>query len=111
MRAAVAFLALFMVASPVQARKHCDMATAREEVRWCLVESPADTAGRERMIEALQREGTTSALFFFRLGFADCYGGNREKVKNLLECRRADPMGLFNFGRQLIELPPVPGRS
>lgn len=107
MRTTITLLALLALASPVQASRTCDLETLQNEIRWCLLEAPADTGGRDRMVEALHRDGSPSDIFNFRVGYGDCYARDREKLRNFLECRGADPIVLFNFGRQLIELPPV----
>ncbi|HEX2256341.1 MAG TPA: hypothetical protein VHG92_06515 [Afifellaceae bacterium] len=107
MRATVTFLALLTLASPVQASRDCDLETLKSEIRWCLVEGPIDIGGRDRMVEALNRDGSPTDIFHFRVGYADCYARDQEKLRNFLECRGADPIVLFNFGRQLIELPPI----
>jgi hypothetical protein len=92
---------------PALARQHCDLDKVQAEIRWCLVEAPAGIAGRERMVEALARDGNESDLFNYRIGFADCYGGDQDTLRNFLQCRRADPISVFNYGRELIDLPPV----
>lgn len=93
------------------AREHCNMDKVQAEIRWCLLEAPADIPGRDRMVEALAHDGTESDLFNYRIGFADCQGGDQDTIRNFLQCRRADPIGVFNFGRALIDLPPVSGGS
>jgi hypothetical protein len=99
---------LLLVLSPqALAREHCELDTLQAAIRWCLVEAPEGIRGRDRMVEALQREGTDSDIFNYRVGFSDCYGADQERVQHFLRCRRADPMGLFNYGRGLIELPPI----
>jgi hypothetical protein len=101
-------LSLLLLPSPdALAREHCDLEKLQAEIKWCLVEAPEDIRGRDRMIEALQRQGTDSDIFHYRVGFSDCYGNNQQRVQHFLRCRRADPMGLFNYGRGLIDLPPI----
>lgn len=107
MRVTITLLTLVTFASPAQASRDCDLETLQNEIRWCLLGGPVDIGGRERMVEALHRDGSPSDIFYFRVGYADCYARDKEKLRNFLECRGADPIVLFNFGRQLIDLPPI----
>ncbi|HEX2255251.1 MAG TPA: hypothetical protein VHG92_00885 [Afifellaceae bacterium] len=107
MRTLAGLFALMLLVSSAHASRDCDFEKLQEEIRWCLVEAPDGTPGRERMVNALQREGLLSDLYQFRIGYAECHDRDQDKLSNFLECRRDDPIGLFNFGRQLLELPPI----
>lgn len=107
MRVVTALLPLLIAASPVEAAEECDLEALKTDIRWCLIEAPEDTPGRQRMIDALHREGTTSDIYFFRAGYGQCHDVDQEKLRNFTECRREDPIALFNYGRMLIDLPPV----
>lgn len=102
---------LLPLSAEVLARDHCNMEKVHAEIRWCLVEAPADIPGRDRMMQALERDGSETDLFNYRIGFADCQGGDQDTIRNFLQCRRADPISVFNFGRVVIDLPPVSGGS
>jgi hypothetical protein len=107
MRVSLALLSLLIGVSPALASRHCDMEALKVEIQWCLLEAPEDTPGRERMIEALRGEGTRSDIYFFRAGYMDCQDRNELKLRNFVECSGSDPDTILNFGRELLDLPPL----
>lgn len=107
MRVWLAVLSLMIGVSPVPASRDCNLEELKLEIRWCLLEGPEDTPGRERMIEALRGEGTRSDVYFFRAGYGECQDREPAKLRNFAQCSGDDPTAILNLGRALIELPPI----